>query len=137
MVHSFLVTSLRDQLVFQRKSSRVDLLLDFRLHLDQSGSRSVQAGAQGLSRGSSTDAPRYIAAVTLMTLAGGVYGQWYYNGPNAPQLKGANRKAFGRAATTSLGSVAFGSLIVTVLEIIKQLLNALSRQEAAEGDGKR
>lgn len=71
-----------------------------------------------------------------MTLAGGVYGQWYYNGPNAPQLKGANSKAFGRAATTSLGSVAFGSLIVTVLEILKQLLNVISRQEAAEGDGK-
>jgi hypothetical protein len=76
------------------------------------------------------------AAVTLMTLAGGVYGQWYYNGPNAPQLKGANSKAFGRAATTSLGSAAFGSLIVTVLEILKQLLQVISRQEAAEGDGK-
>lgn len=75
-----------------------------------------------------------LAAVILMTLAGGVYGQWYYNGPNAPQLKGANRKAFGRATTTSLGSAAFGSLIVTVLEIIKQLLQVISRQEAAEGD---
>jgi hypothetical protein len=70
-----------------------------------------------------------------MTLAGGVYGQWYYNGPNAPQLKGANAKAFGRATTTSLGSVAFGSLIVTVLEVIKQVLNAVSRNERAEGDG--
>jgi hypothetical protein len=76
-----------------------------------------------------------IVNVTLMTLAGGTYGQWYYNGPNAPQLKGANAKAFGRATTTSLGSVAFGSLIVTVLEVLKQLLSALSRQEAAEGDG--
>jgi len=72
-----------------------------------------------------------------MTLAGGVYGQWYYNGPNAPQLKGANAKAFGRASTTSLGSVAFGSLIVTVLEVIKQVLNAVSRNERAEGDGER
>lgn len=70
-----------------------------------------------------------------MTLAGGVYGQWYYNGPNAPQLKGANAKAFGRATTTSLGSVAFGSLIVTVLEVLKQVLNAVSRNERAEGDG--
>ena len=32
--------------------------------------------------------------------------------------------AFGRASTSSLGSIAFGSLIVTILEIIKGLLHS-------------
>lgn len=75
-----------------------------------------------------------IMNVTLMTLSGGVYGQWYYNGPNGDWLKGANTKAFGRAMTTSLGSVAFGSLIVTILEILRQILNVIQYSAQDEGD---
>ncbi|KAJ3731852.1 plasma-membrane choline transporter-domain-containing protein, partial [Lentinula guzmanii] len=60
-----------------------------------------------------------IANVALATLAGGPYGAWYYFGPkemgempNHPTLS-----AFGRASTLSLGSIAFGSSIVTLLEL--------------------
>ncbi|KAJ7594027.1 plasma-membrane choline transporter-domain-containing protein [Mycena floridula] len=76
-----------------------------------------------------------IGNVALATLAGGPYGAWYYFGPkdmgempNHPTIS-----AFGRASTLSLGSIAFGSLIVTLLEILKMLLNAA--QNSANADG--
>ena len=48
--------------------------------------------------------------------------------------KRATLKAFVRSITLSLGSVAFGSLIVTILELIRLLLNAVSQYEAGQGD---
>ncbi|KAJ3748726.1 DUF580-domain-containing protein [Lentinula detonsa] len=76
-----------------------------------------------------------IANVALATLAGGPYGAWYYFGPkemgempNHPTLS-----AFGRASTLSLGSIAFGSLIVTLLELLKMILHAV--QNSANADG--
>ena len=44
--------------------------------------------------------------------------------------------AFGRASTLSLGSIAFGSLIVTILELIKMLLNIAKNNANAEGHRK-
>jgi Plasma-membrane choline transporter len=41
--------------------------------------------------------------------------------------------SFWRASTLSLGSIAFGSLIVTVLEIIRLLLNIARNNANAEG----
>jgi hypothetical protein len=41
--------------------------------------------------------------------------------------------AFGRASTLSLGSIAFGSLIVTILELIKMLLQAAQNNANADG----
>jgi len=41
--------------------------------------------------------------------------------------------AFWRASTLSLGSLAFGSLIVTVLEIVRLLLNVARNNANAEG----
>lgn len=91
-----------------------------------------------------------IANVTLATLAGGVYGGWYYLGPRAKkgtsgagvngdgQSTGipskANLKSFVRAATTSLGSIAFGSLIVTLLELLRMLLQAFTNEQMQQGD---
>ncbi|KAJ4487395.1 plasma-membrane choline transporter-domain-containing protein [Lentinula edodes] len=76
-----------------------------------------------------------VANVALATLAGGPYGAWYYFGPremgempNHPTLS-----AFGRASTLSLGSIAFGSLIVTLLELLKMILRAA--QNSANQDG--
>lgn len=48
--------------------------------------------------------------------------------------KGANLKSFLRASTFSLGSIAFGSLIVTILELIRLILQAIQQYEASEGD---
>lgn len=62
---------------------------------------------------------------------------WYYYGPrmgNSGLPKRATLKAFIRASTLSLGSIAFGSLIVTILEIIRLLLQAVQQYEAGQGD---
>lgn len=45
------------------------------------------------------------------------------------------RSAFVRATTLSLGSIAFGSLIVTILELIRLLLRAV--RDNAEGDNRK
>ena len=79
-----------------------------------------------------------IANVTLCTLAGGPFGQWYYFGPYQADGSGMPKhptsSAFVRASTTSLGSIAFGSLIVTILEIIKMIFRALEQHASAAGD---
>lgn len=49
------------------------------------------------------------------------------------QPKHPTLSAFGRASTLSLGSFAFGSLIVTVLEMIRLLLRAVRNTADAEG----
>jgi hypothetical protein len=41
--------------------------------------------------------------------------------------------AFGRASTLSLGSIAFGSLIVTILELTRLILNAARQNANADG----
>ena len=38
-----------------------------------------------------------------------------------------------RASTLSLGSIAFGSLIVTLLELVKMVLNAAKNSANADG----
>ncbi|KZV76124.1 DUF580-domain-containing protein [Peniophora sp. CONT] len=69
-----------------------------------------------------------VGNIAVATLAGGPFGCWYYFGPRTssqmPRWPAAS--AFGRAATSSLGSIAFGSMIVTILEIIKGLLHSAS-----------
>ncbi|KZV63816.1 DUF580-domain-containing protein [Peniophora sp. CONT] len=74
--------------------------------------------------------------VSLATLAGGPYGSWYYFGPRDAGLmpKHPTTQSFFRASTTSLGSIAFGSLIVTILEIIRLVLNSLRNQSIEDGD---
>jgi hypothetical protein len=47
--------------------------------------------------------------------------------------KNASAKAFGRATTLSLGSIAFGSLIVAILEMIQTILRAVQNAQAQEG----
>lgn len=44
--------------------------------------------------------------------------------------------AFVRASTLSLGSIAFGSLIVTLLELIRLLLNVARNNANADGHRK-
>ncbi|OJA18624.1 hypothetical protein AZE42_01778 [Rhizopogon vesiculosus] len=76
-----------------------------------------------------------IGNVALATLAGGAYGNWYYFGPRdqGQMPKHPTLGAFGRASTLSLGSIAFGSLIVTILEIIRLILNAVRNNANAQG----
>ncbi|KZV95008.1 DUF580-domain-containing protein [Exidia glandulosa HHB12029] len=76
-----------------------------------------------------------IGNVALATLAGGAYGGWYYFGPreNGLMPKHPTLAALGRACTTSLGSIAFGSLIVTILELIRLILQMIRNNAAADG----
>jgi hypothetical protein len=81
-----------------------------------------------------------IANVALATLAGGAFGGWYYYGPAVKGGQGGmpkhpNWASFSRASTNSLGSIAFGSLIVTILEILRQLFRLLSQYQSGQGDG--
>jgi len=76
-----------------------------------------------------------IGNVALATLAGGPYGSWYYFGPREQGLmpKHPTLSAFGRASTLSLGSIAFGSLIVTLLEILRIVLDVARNNANADG----
>jgi hypothetical protein len=77
-----------------------------------------------------------IGNVALATLAGGPYGCWYYFGPKGygEMPKWPTLSAFGRAASLSLGSIAFGSLIVTILELIRLVLNSVRQNAAQDGN---
>ncbi|TFK20956.1 DUF580-domain-containing protein [Coprinopsis marcescibilis] len=76
-----------------------------------------------------------IGNVALATMAGGPYGSWYYFGPRelGEMPKNPTMAAFGRATTLSLGSIAFGSLIVTILEMIRLVLRAVQDNATADG----
>lgn len=63
---------------------------------------------------------------------------WYYYGPRAAAGQGlpkrATLKAFIRSSTLSLGSIAFGSLVVTILELLRLILQSIQQYEAGQGD---
>ncbi|RSH81537.1 Protein pns1 [Saitozyma podzolica] len=63
--------------------------------------------------------------------------RWYYYGPRAANSglpKRASLKSFIRSTTLSLGSIAFGSLIVTILELLRLILQSVQQYEAGQGD---
>ncbi|KAH8083752.1 DUF580-domain-containing protein [Cristinia sonorae] len=76
-----------------------------------------------------------IGNVALATMAGGPFGSWYYFGPREQGLmpKHPTLSAFVRASTLSLGSIAFGSLIVTLLELIRLILDIARNTADADG----
>ncbi|QRV96702.1 Plasma-membrane choline transporter [Ceratobasidium sp. AG-Ba] len=76
-----------------------------------------------------------VGNVCLATMAGGPYGGWYYFGPSNMGMMPKNPalSAFARASTLSLGSIAFGSLIVTLLELLRIILNAIRANAAESG----
>lgn len=77
-----------------------------------------------------------IGNVSLATLAGGPYGCWYYFGPRytGAMPKRPTLNSFFRASTFSLGSIAFGSLIVTILEVVRLMLNAARNNANQQGN---
>jgi hypothetical protein len=58
----------------------------------------------------------------------GTVASWWFN-PSGQQDSGAVCSAFTRATTSSFGSVAYGSLLVAVLEAIRAVLRSLMRQD--------
>lgn len=62
----------------------------------------------------------------------GVYASWYFSPNNPP--KGATRGAAKRALTYSFGSISFGSLIVAMINFLRQLCSVAQQQEASAGN---
>lgn len=78
-----------------------------------------------------TEVIRNIIHVTIS----GVYGTWYYlSKSNEGEPKWPASSAFKRAMTYSFGSICFGSLIVTFIDLLKQGLQILKSNAEAAGE---
>ena len=69
---------------------------------------------------------------TIRTTISGVYGAWFFAPRNPP--KGATRGAARRALTYSFGSISFGSLLVAILNMIRQAVSIAQQSEANSGN---
>ena len=69
---------------------------------------------------------------TIHTTISGVYGSWYFHPQHPPQ--GATRGALKRSLTYSFGSICLGSLVVAIINFLRQLCSAARRGEAADGN---
>ncbi|SCZ87556.1 BZ3500_MvSof-1268-A1-R1_Chr2-2g05022 [Microbotryum saponariae] len=74
---------------------------------------------------------QFITNYTL-TINAGVYGAVYFGGFDA---KSVTWGAFKRASTYSIGSIAFGSLVVALLDLIRAGLSILRSYEEGQGNG--
>ncbi|MCJ1358983.1 MAG: putative choline transporter, neither null mutation nor overexpression affects choline transport [Icmadophila ericetorum] len=72
---------------------------------------------------------------TLYTTVAGVYGSWFFcsNTPGG-MPRGITRGALRRALTYSFGSISFGSLVVAIINMIRQAVSIAQQQEAAQGN---
>jgi len=73
-----------------------------------------------------------ISNVALTTIAG-IFGSFYFSLPDVVQ-KHVTLSSFRRTMTYSFGSIAEGSLIVALLDVLRAALTLLKNQEAASGD---
>ena len=69
---------------------------------------------------------------TIHTTISGVYGSWYFNSHNYPTK--VTRGAFRRAITYSFGSISLGSLLVAIVNLLRQLCSVARQQSASQGD---
>jgi hypothetical protein len=64
----------------------------------------------------------------------GVYGSWYfYSQKPGGSPKGATGGAFKRSVTYSFGSISFGSLLVAIIQLLRQACRVVQQNEAAAG----
>jgi len=76
----------------------------------------------------------FIKNVIHTTIAG-IYGSWFFcSGKPGGMPKGATRGAFRRAMTYSFGSISFGSLIVALVNMLRQAVSIAQQQEAQQGN---
>ncbi|TYJ56243.1 hypothetical protein B9479_003088 [Cryptococcus floricola] len=71
-----------------------------------------------------------ISSVTLTVMAGGPYAHWWYG--TDLDTRSESIWALKRAAGTSLGSIAFGSLLVTAVEVLHFLVKLITGQYFGE-----
>jgi hypothetical protein len=69
---------------------------------------------------------------TIHVTISGVYGSWYFMGNNNFP-KGATRGALKRSLTYSFGSISLGSLIVAIIQMLRQFCSVA--QQSASQDG--
>ena len=69
---------------------------------------------------------------TIHTTISGVYGSWYFNSKNYPTK--VTRGALRRSLTYSFGSISLGSLVVAIINFLRQLASVAKQQAAAEGN---
>lgn len=73
-----------------------------------------------------------IKNVTHTTISG-VFGSWYFFN-SAERPKGVTRGALKRSLTFSFGSIALGSLLVAIINLLRQLCSVARRNEMAQGN---
>jgi hypothetical protein len=65
----------------------------------------------------------------------GVYGSWYFCAQKPGGFpKGSTRGAFKRSMTYSFGSISFGSLLVAIIQLLRQACSIARQNEAAQGN---
>jgi hypothetical protein len=65
----------------------------------------------------------------------GVYGSWYFCSQKPGGVpRGATRGAFKRSMTYSFGSISFGSLLVAIIQLLRQACSIARQNEAAQGN---
>ena len=72
---------------------------------------------------------------TIHTTIAGVYGSWYFCSQKPGGMpSGATRGAFRRATTYSFGSISFGSLIVSLIQLLRQGVSIAQSQQQQAGN---
>jgi len=71
---------------------------------------------------------------TIHVTISGVYGSWYFNPDGEKFPKGATRGALKRALTYSFGSISLGSLLVAIIQFLRQICSAAQRSSAGDGN---
>ncbi|KAF2748880.1 DUF580-domain-containing protein [Sporormia fimetaria CBS 119925] len=69
---------------------------------------------------------------TIHVTISGVYGSWYFAGKSFP--RGATRGAFKRAVTYSFGSISLGSLIVAIIQGLRQICSVARNSASQDGN---
>jgi hypothetical protein len=69
---------------------------------------------------------------TIHTTISGVYGSWYFFRHQFP--RDATRTALRRSLTYSFGSISLGSLIVAIINFLRQICQLARNQSASEGN---
>ncbi|KAL8677749.1 MAG: hypothetical protein Q9186_005859 [Xanthomendoza sp. 1 TL-2023] len=72
---------------------------------------------------------------TIHSVIAGVYGSWFFcAGKPGGMPSGATRGAFRRSITYSFGSISFGSLVVALINMVRQAVSIAQQQEAQQGN---
>ena len=72
---------------------------------------------------------------TMHSVVAGVYGSWFFcAGKPGGMPKGATRGAARRSFTYSFGSICFGSLVVALINMLRQAVSIAQSSEASEGN---